>query len=158
MQLAQWLDPLVLGDLKAGVETLEEARSSGEFGIALVWFSAIPASQQAEVYRTDLEGVVLDDEDVGNWAFRVRISGVARAPDPAQHAVLVRDGHELQGVAQSLGPEYGSDPVDAARRVAVALMARRTYPALQGTWSWKTPLGRNVRVDVWRTSGPTTGR
>lgn len=147
-----WLDPLVLGDLKAGIETMADVDPSGELGVGLVWFASIPASQQQTLGTGALHGLELDGVDFGDWAFRADIGPALRAPDPAQAYVLRRDGHDILAVAQALDTAYGADPIAAARRVAMALMARAAHHTGHAAWHWHTPLGRQVRLQALRTA------
>jgi len=149
-----WLNPLILGDLKAGIESVPDLDQAGELGVGLVWFAAIPASQGETRAYGALDGLVLDGRDFGDWVFSAHVGASLREPDPAQARLFAQDGREILAVAQALEATYGADPIAAARRVAMAMMARTASDTGTSQWLWETPLGRRVRITARTTPTP----
>lgn len=148
--LAHWFDPLVLGDLKAGAESIASIADKGELGVAIVLFAGIPGSQTQPHYTTSVEGLTINGEAYGSWSFHVDMTPPTKKPDPAQGWLLTRDGHEIRAVAMALDADLGADTAAAARRVAVGLMVQEAHEQGQASWAWVTPLGRKVVVRARR--------
>lgn len=148
--LAHWFDPLVLGDLKAGAESVTSLADNGELGVAIVLFVGIPGSQKEPFYTNTLHDLVIDDQPYGTWTFQAHLTPPTKTPDPAQAWLLTRDGHEIRAVAQALDADLGVDAAAAARRVAGGLMAKAAQDTGHARWAWVTPLGRQIVVRATR--------
>jgi hypothetical protein len=142
------VDHVALGDLKAGVETLEHSGLQGETGLALVWLAAGPVCQGStgfvvDVLHTEREGV-----PTGDWRIAVVVQGKAKHPDPAQAMVLREDGQRVWDVAQALTDSDHPDTLHKAHHTAITLLVGRAWAHQETNWSWTTPLGRVVSVVV----------
>ena len=145
-----WVDPTALGDLKAGVETLEQSGVDGETGLALVWLTAAPVSQGQPGLAIGLRDVEHQGVPIGHWRVVVRIQGQPKEPDPAQRIVLHEDGRRVWDVAAALDDPNHPDPLLRAQNVAFALLIGQNVGTGGGAWAWKTPLGRYITVVVDR--------
>jgi hypothetical protein len=145
---ASWMDPIALGDLKAGVETLEHKGVHGETGLALVWLAAGPVCQQRTGFVVDLINTERDGVPTGDWRVAVVVQGKVRQPDPAQAMVLREDGQRVWDVAHALTDSDHPDPLHKAHHTALSLLVGRAWEHKENAWVWATPLGRIVSVIV----------
>ena len=136
----------MLGNIKAGLETLRNVSSNGELGVALSWFAVLPLCQDTTSYVQQLDNIILDEQDIGSWVFGVHIEGRNRHADPAQARILRRDGTDLWNVACALERDPTQTPLDAARLTASTLIVRAALPNTTISWSWPTPLGQTFHV------------
>jgi len=146
-EISLYLDPVIVGDIRAGLEKIENCAQDSRIALGLPWLCSLVLSKEEDIFSGEIRELYIDGKYFGDWKIDINISGKIKIPFPAHKKQLQNDGLEILDILHRID-DNTIHLEQKIWKICSSLLIQASKERNENIYFFTTPLGRIISASV----------